>query len=217
MDTLQVFLVVYDVLLLDYPAAQLQRIFDSAQALPEDVIHLSLGDFSWEVDDFFPGEGDALLSARPELLEEEDDGFEDAAVEDGDGLADHEYFFGFLEFGRVVLVGEEIFPIDEGLVGDQGIVLVIGNFEVSEEFEVLQWSKPLIFIQLYDDLVNDVVIYLDIQVLVRKARKVRAYRMMSSLSKAYFSEVAGEMLCSLELRCLLWLKSLFFYWSPSIL
>jgi hypothetical protein len=58
-------------------------------------------------------------------------------MEDGDGLPTDEYLFTLLRLGWIVLVGEEVLPIDEGLVGDQWIVLIIGNLEIPQEFQVL--------------------------------------------------------------------------------
>jgi hypothetical protein len=55
-------------------------------------------------------------------------------MEDGDGLPTDEYLFTLLRLGWIVLVGEEVLPIDEGLVGDQWIVLIIGNLEIPQEF-----------------------------------------------------------------------------------
>jgi hypothetical protein len=55
-------------------------------------------------------------------------------MEDGDGLPTDEDLFTLLKLSWIVLVGEEVLPIDEDLVGDQWIVLIIGNLEIPQEF-----------------------------------------------------------------------------------
>jgi hypothetical protein len=115
-DALQVLLVVHDVLLVDDAAPQTHGLVELPQALAEDDFEVERGEGSGEEDYFLPGEGEALFSAGPELLEEEDDGFEDAAVEDGDCLSSHKGLLVLphslgVKFGR-----EEVLPINEGLV-----------------------------------------------------------------------------------------------------
>lgn len=57
----------------------------------------------------------------------------------------------------VILAAEVVLPLDEGLVGDQWIVLVIRDLEVSEELEVLKRSEALILVELEDYLANQMV------------------------------------------------------------
>lgn len=153
-DALQVLLVVYDILLIDDPAVDLQRILHLAEASLEDLVEVGPGDGPGEVDDLFPGEGNALLSAGPVLLQQEDDRFEDAPVEDGDGLARDKDLLALLHLGRVVFAGEEVLLVDEGLVRNQGIVLIVGNLEVPQELQVLQGRKSLVLVQLHHDVVD---------------------------------------------------------------
>lgn len=156
-DALEVLLVVDQVLLVDYAAADPQDRLQPREALLEQSLHGCRGDLSVEEGSAFPGEGDALLAAGPVLFEQEDDGLEDAAVEDGHGLSGDECLVTFLGLGVVVLATEVVLPLDEGLVGDQRIVLVVGDLEVPEEAQVLERREALVLVELDHDLVDEAV------------------------------------------------------------
>lgn len=65
-----------------------------------------------------------------------------------------EYLLALLQLGRVVLASEAVFPVDEGLVRYQGIVFVIGDLEVPQEFQVLQGRESLVFVELHHYFVD---------------------------------------------------------------
>ena len=156
-DALEVLLVVDQVLLVDDAAADPQHCLEPAQALLEQPLHARRVDPPVEEGRVLPGKGDAFLPAGPVLLEQEDDGLEDAAVEDGHGLPGDEHLVGLLGIRLAVLAAEAVLPLDEGLVGDQGVVLVVGDLEVPEELEVLERGEALVLVELEDDLVDEAV------------------------------------------------------------
>lgn len=83
-DALKVFLVVDQVLLIDDPAVDLQDRLQLGQALLEQSLHGGGVDLPVEEGSVFPRKGDPFFPARTVLLEQEDDGLEDAAMEDSD-------------------------------------------------------------------------------------------------------------------------------------
>jgi hypothetical protein len=136
-NALEVLLIVYYILLVDYPTVNLESLLQLGYTLLEDVFKATPDDDSRKVNNLLPRKRYSLLPAGTILLQQEDNWFEDASMEDGDGLPTDEYLFTLLRLGWIVLVGEEVLPIDEGLVGDQWIVLIIGNLEIPQEFQVL--------------------------------------------------------------------------------
>lgn len=123
----------------------------------EQALHCWGVDFSIEEGSVLPGEGNAFFSARSVFFEQEDDGLEDAAMEDSNRLPSDEHLITFLGLSVVVLVAEVVLPLNEGLVGDQGVVLIVRDLKISEELEVLEWSEALILVELDDYLVNEAV------------------------------------------------------------
>lgn len=156
-DALEVLLVVDQVLLVDDAAVDLQGCREFREALLEQALHCGRVDLSVEEGSVLPGEGNAFFAARPVFLEQEDDGFEDAAMEDSNRLPGDEHLVAFLGLSVVVLVAEVVLPLDEGLVGDQGVVLVVRDLEVPEELEVLERGEALIFVELEGYLVDEAI------------------------------------------------------------
>lgn len=104
---------------------------------------------------FLPRKGQSLLTAGSELLQQEDDGFEDAAMEDGKGLSGNECL---LIISRVVLRSRAgILPVDEGLIGDEWVILVFGYFEVPQELEVFEWHEALVLVELAYDILQQAI------------------------------------------------------------
>lgn len=91
------------------------------------------------------------------FFEQEDNGFEDAAMEDSNRLPSDEHLVTFLGLSVVVLVAEVVLPLNKGLVGDQGVVLIVRDLEVPEELEILERSKALILVEFKDYLVDEAV------------------------------------------------------------
>lgn len=137
MDALKVLLVVDQVLLVDDAAVDLQDRLEFREALLEQALHCGVVNLAVEEGSVLPGEGNAFFAARPVFLKQEDDGLEDAAMEDSNRLPGDEHLVAFLGLSVVVLVAEVVLPLDEGLVGDQGVVLIVRDLEVPEKLEVL--------------------------------------------------------------------------------
>lgn len=78
-------------------------------------------------------------------------------MEDSNRLPGDEHLVTFLGLSGAVLVAEVVLPLDEGLVGDQGVVLVVRDLEVPEELEVLERREALILVELEDYLVDEAV------------------------------------------------------------
>lgn len=91
------------------------------------------------------------------LLKQEDDGLEDATVEDGYGLPGNEHLITLLSIPMVILAAEIVLPLNEGLVGYQRIVLIIRDLKIPEKLEILKWSKALILVEFHDYLLDEVV------------------------------------------------------------
>lgn len=157
MDTLEVLLVVDQVLLVDDAAVDLQDCLELREALLEQALHCGGVDLAVEEGSVLPGEGNAFFAARPVFLKQEDDGLEDAAMEDSNRLPGDEHLVAFLGLSVVVLVAEVVLPLDEGLVGDQGVVLIVRDLEVPEKLEVLERGEALILVELEDYLVDETV------------------------------------------------------------
>jgi hypothetical protein len=104
---------------------------------------------------FLPRKGEALFAAGSELLQQEDDGFEDAAMENGKGLPGYECL---LIISRLVLGSRaRVLPIDEGLIGYEWVILVFGYFKVPQELEVFEWHETLILVELANDIFQQAI------------------------------------------------------------
>lgn len=75
-----------------------------------------------------PGEGLSFVAGGSAIFEKADDALEDAAVEDGDGLP---FGVGIFLLGELFVLVEGLLPVDEYFVGNQRVVLLIRNLEIS--------------------------------------------------------------------------------------
>jgi hypothetical protein len=98
-----------------------------------------------------PGKREALLAAGAMLFQEGDESLEDTSMEYGDGLAMQETSLVVRQL-RVVLAVEVVLPLHEHLVGQQGLVLVIRDLQITQETQVLDGSEALVLVELGHDL-----------------------------------------------------------------
>lgn len=118
--------------------------------MTQDALDVVGRDCTRKVDYFLPRKWKALFATGSELLQEEDDGFEDAAMEDGKGLSGNECL---LIISRVVLGDRaKVLPVDESLIGNEWVILVFGYLEIPEKLEVFEWHEALILVELADDI-----------------------------------------------------------------
>lgn len=123
--------------------------------MTEDALDVVGCDCSREVDYFLPRKRKALFTTGSELLQQEDDGFEDAPMEDGQSLSGNERF---LIINWVVLCSRAgVLPVDEGLIGDEWVILVFGYFEVPEELEVFERHESLVLVELAYDILQEAI------------------------------------------------------------
>ena len=152
----QVLLAGNEVFLRDHPAPVyhvLLHIFyafphDAGQVLPRHFIGVQHRELC------LPGEGLSLLPEWPHFLDFSHESLENAAVEDSSGLLEKILFLAGGDAGELclVLVDESCLPVDELFVADNGLVFVVGHFEIPEEPEVFHGLKSLIVVHLIDNL-----------------------------------------------------------------
>jgi len=64
-------------------------------------------------------------------------------MEDCDGLS---LGVRIILFGKFLVLVERLLPLNENFVGDQRIILFVGNLEISQKFQILFGRESLIFI-----------------------------------------------------------------------